>query len=287
MGTLSDAVLRERARRLRDAVEPICGNVYFAPEAQAGYAEYGLSWWPGYFGSRGACLGRVPGAVVASAFGVFNPAIVVPAVDEAWAKAGPAALLSARERGAVASLTRILGADPPGAERATELLRRGADAAGFEGRSLFAGLRSLGWPGTVLGDLWRSCDLVREHRGDTHIAAWTAAGLFPVEAQLLIELWWRMPARVYTRTRGWSEEAMDEGYTSLKDKGIVDASNEFTPAGVSFREAVEWATDAGERSVLEAIGDDFDELLELLTPWAEAVVAAKGYPTDPRTVTRI
>jgi hypothetical protein len=287
MGTLPDAVLRERARRLRDAVEPICGNVYFAPEAQEAYSEYGLSWWPAYFGSRGACLGRVAGEVVASAFGVFNPAIVVPAVDEAWAKAGPAALLAARERGAVASLARILGPEPAGAARATAVLRRGADAARFEGRTLFAGLRSLGWPGTLLGDLWRACDLVREHRGDSHIAAWTAAGLSPVEAQLLIELWWRMPSRVYTRTRGWSEQDMDTAYASLQDKGIIDSSLAFTEDGVSFREAVEWATDAGERSVLEAIGEDIEELLALLTPWAEAVVAAKGYPTDPRTVTRI
>jgi hypothetical protein len=167
------------------------------------------------------------------------------------------------------------------------VLRRGADAARFEGRTLFAGLRSLGWPGTLLGDLWRACDLVREHRGDSHIAAWTAAGLSPVEAQLLIELWWRMPSRVYTRTRGWSEQDMDTAYASLQDKGIIDSSLAFTEDGVSFREAVEWATDAGERSVLEAIGEDIEELLALLTPWAEAVVAAKGYPTDPRTVTRI
>ena len=39
-----------------------------------------------YFCSRGSLLGQVPGDVVASAFAVFNPSVVVPAVIRTSAK---------------------------------------------------------------------------------------------------------------------------------------------------------------------------------------------------------
>jgi hypothetical protein len=79
---------QERARRLRNAVEPVAAGVYFAPEAHAAYAALGFAGSPisqdgvarpdlkGYFTSRGACMGQVPGEVVAAAFGCFNPKVV-------------------------------------------------------------------------------------------------------------------------------------------------------------------------------------------------------------------
>src|SRR5215217_5355584 len=107
---MDDQRIRQISRRLRDLVEPIAANVYFAPEAQAAYATLRLGYLPGYFCSRGACMGQVPGEVVVAAFGVFNPAIVLPAVDEGWAKTDAATILEARRLGATTALTRILGA---------------------------------------------------------------------------------------------------------------------------------------------------------------------------------
>ena len=51
-------------------------------------------------------------------------------------------------------------------------------------------------------------------------------------------------------------------------------------------ELVELATDRQERPIIEAIGDDLPELLELLAPMVDAILAGKGYPGDPRTRTR-
>src|SRR5215468_12126669 len=105
---MGDDDLRSVARRLRDLVEPIAANVYFAPEAAAAYEALGVEGFaPGYFPSRGGCLGQAPGEVIAAAFGVFKPAMVTEATDVAWARTDAAAMLSAREEGAVASLTRI------------------------------------------------------------------------------------------------------------------------------------------------------------------------------------
>jgi hypothetical protein len=294
---VNDETLRRRARILRDLAEPIGANVYFAPEAHAAYAECGLgapsagrpSTSAAYFASRGACLGQAPGPVVAAAFGVFKPAVVTAAIDEAWATTDAVSLLAARERGAVASLTRIFGDDTTIAAaipRATELLRRATDAApAGEARALYSGLRSLGFPGTTIGDLWRACDLVREHRGDSHIIAWVGGGLDPVQATISTELWWRLPLRSYVRTRGWTEEEIDAALDRSRASGLMDG-DEFSPAGEALRAEIEWVTDRQERPVIDALGDDADELFGLLAPMTEAVVAAKGYPGNPRDRTR-
>jgi hypothetical protein len=290
MSGLTDTDIRRVARPLRDLVELVCANVYFAPEAHERYAALGLDYAPGYFASRGGCLGHPSGEVVAAAFGVFKPAVVKVAIDEAWSKTDPATILAAREDGAVASLTRIYGpalagVGEAGVQRATELLFRCADAATGEGRALFSGLRSLGRPDTLLGDLWRAADLVREHRGDSHIIAWASHGVDAVEATLTTELWWRLPMGSYVKTRGWSDDEIARAIERLRGDGIVER-DEFTPAGEHLRSEIEWATDRQERAVVEALGGDSAELFALLTPLAETMIAAKGYPRDPRLMTR-
>ena len=143
---------RERARRLRNAVEPVAAGVYFAPEAHAAYEALGFDGSPlvskdgiarpelkSYFTSRGACMGQVPGEVVAAAFGVFNPKFVVPGVAAGWQITSRAAILQAREQAATAMLARVLGEQPEGLGRVTDLLRRAADAAPWAGRPIYGG----------------------------------------------------------------------------------------------------------------------------------------------------
>ncbi|HEY1278951.1 MAG TPA: hypothetical protein VGF22_04710 [Acidimicrobiales bacterium] len=287
---MGDDDLRSVARRLRDLVEPLAANVYFAPEAAAAYEGLGVKGFgPGYFASRGGCLGDVPGEVVAAAFGVFKPTLVKECIDAAHRRADATAMVAAREQGAVASLTRILGADDDamaGVPRATELLQRAATAAPpGEGRALYSGLTALGYPGTPIGDLWRACDLVREHRGDSHIIAWVGHGLDPIQANITTELWWRLPLRSYVRTRGWSEDEIDGAVERLRERGLVEDET-FTVDGEALRADVELCTDRQERPIVEALGDDAEQLLRLLTPMTDAVIATKGYPRDPRTLTR-
>jgi len=282
---VTDEDVRATSRHLRDVVEPIAANVYFAKEAQEGYGELGLGYIPGYFCSRSACMGRVPGEAVVSAFGVFNPDIVLPAIDEGRAKTDVESLLAAREHGAIASLERILGGVPDSAARATEILRRAADAATCEGHPLFAGLRSLGFPGSTTGDLWRAADLVREHRGDSHTCAWVSHGVDATEITLLTELWWRLPLNSYVRTRGWTSDQTDDAIDRLRERGLVEGDG-FTPAGQELRASIEEATDRQERAIVTAIGDDADELFALLAPWSKAIVDSGGYPSDPSSLTR-
>ncbi len=281
-GAVND--LHTAARNLRNVVEPIAAGVYFAPEAQEGYRALGLDYFQSYFCSRGACLGRAPWSVIAAAFAAFKPAAVRDAVTAGWERSGPEELLAARERGATAQLERLLGdvADPARIDRATAILRRGTDGVDASGRVLYAGLSQLEFPTTPFGALWHAADLVREHRGDGHIAAWIPH-VDSTEITVLTELAWGIPPRSYVFTRGWSEEDVDAAYGRLTDRGLV-AGTALTDAGRTLREQIERTTDRSVRAVIERIGDDLDELLALLDPWADTIVTGGGYPASPKNL---
>jgi hypothetical protein len=286
--------LSARARRLAAAIEPVAAQVYFSPECHAEYEALGFGPSPmttehgvqlpdgaAYFTSRGSALGQAPGELVASAFAVFNPAVVVPAVAHGWSLTDAPTIAAARTRGATGQLVRILGEQPAGIERATELLARAGDDLGPEGRPLYAGLLALGRPGDPMGDLWRLADRLREYRGDAHTAAWTSAGLDAVEVGLLTELYWGLPMGSYIRTRAWSHDQLEAAKQRLRQRHLLDG-DAFSAEGRAVREAIEQATDQQCRPMVEALGHDLDELVGLLEPWGAAIRDAGGYlPAGP------
>lgn len=278
------------ARRVWELVEPIAAAAYFAPETHEAYTPLGFQGSGGesngvqypdgvaYFISRGACLGKVPGEVIAAAFGVFKRPMVVAAVARGWEICDePGAVLKARADGTTAGLERAFGGEPAGLGRATELLRRAADAAPGEGRHLFSGLQSLDWPGTPVGDFWRAADLVREHRGDSHIAAWIAADLDACEVGVITDLWRGGAIKSWVRSRGWTEDELDAAIDRLRARGLLDG-DAITPAGWELREDVDAATDAMESRVIDALGDDLGELDRIVAPLADRAIAARLYP---------
>ncbi len=279
----------KNARRLRNVVEPVAAGVYFAPEAHAAYQALGFEGsaaaadgvarpeLKSYFTSRGACMGQVPGETVASAFGCFNPKVVVPAVAAGWQITTRDAILTGRERGAVAMLQRILGEDPKGLDRVTDLLRRAADTAPWAGRAVYSGLRSLPVPVSPMGAMWRAADLVREHRGDSHVIAWAVGGTDAIEVLLLTEQWWGLPARSYAPSRGWQAGDMDAGFERLERRGLMKGE-QLTDAGRAFREEIEVRTDELERPLIDTLGDDLDELVEHLDAWSDAIITGGSYP---------
>lgn len=277
------------SRRLRDVLEPLVGSVYFAPECHKAYEALGFGPSPAragdvelpdgaaYFTSRGSVMGQVPGEVVAAAFGVFNPAVVVPAVTMGWGLTDAATIGSARTAGAIAQLERILGPAPDGLARATEILRRLTADLHPQGRPLYSGVLAQGPPDTPLGELWWLGDLLREFRGDSHTIAWVGAGLDAIEIGLLSELWIGLPMKTYVRSRAWSTEQLTAAQDRLRDRGLVEGDG-FTEAGRALREDVETTTDRQLAGVVGALGDDADELTTLLAGWSRQVIAAGGYP---------
>jgi hypothetical protein len=287
---LSDQDVSARARRLARAIEPVAGQVYFSPECHEGYAALGfnpspakaggvaLPDGPAYFCSRGSVLGQVPGELVASAFAVFNPAVVVPAVAYGWTLTDAPTIAAARTNGAMRQLQRILGSKPDGVDRAEELLERANGPLRPEGKPLYAGMLAQPRPDEPIGRVWRLADRLREYRGDAHTASWTTAGFDATEIGLLSELFWGLKMRTYIRTRAWSESELDAAEARLDERGLT-ADGAFTDAGRAAREAVEAATDRHCRPIVEALGDDLDDLLGVLEPWGAAIRAGGGYLT--------
>ncbi len=279
------------ARQLGSVLEPFVGQVYFSPECHQAYEALGFDAsareiggvampdGPAYFTSRGSVLGQVPGTVVAATFGVFNPEVVVPCVELGWSKTDAATICQARTDGAVGQLRRILGDEPEGLERVNELLARAVEPLRPEGRSLYAGIASLGIPDDPLAAAWRRGDMLREYRGDSHVAAWVSAELDATEIGLLTELYWGLALRSYSRTRAWTDEQFDAATERLESRGLI-ADGGFTEAGRALREDIEVRTDVQMRPAIDALGDDAEELFALLGPWGEQIRAAKGYPSS-------
>jgi Helix-turn-helix family len=271
--------LHETARKLRNLVEPIAAGVYFAPEAQQRYEGLGLNYFEGYFCSRGACLGKAPWTVICAAFGAFKPAVVEQAVTGGWSKTDAEPMLAARRDGAIDQLNRLLGEPGPEVKQATEILFSLTEGVDPSGRMLYSGLSALPVPEDPMGRLWRAADLVREHRGDGHIAAWISR-TDSCEITVMTELMWGLQPGAYVFTRGWSAEEVDAARAHLKERGLLDGDGQLTEAGSAFRAEIEHNTDLAEREVIDRLSDRADELFSLLRPMSKTIVENGGYPVD-------
>jgi hypothetical protein len=276
-----DDELHRIARRLRDAVEPIAAAVFFAPEAQERFEALGLNYFEGYFCSRSACLGAAPWQVVAGVFAAFNPAVVEQAVTGGWRKTDPASLVEARLAAARDQMRRMVGEPGDDVVKAADILLSLTDDVDVSGRAMYAGLRGLPVPGAddPYGRLFRAAELVREHRGDGHIAAWIGH-VDSAEISALSELWWDIPAGSYIWTRGWDEAAATAARERLTARGLLDEAGAATAAGRDLREEIERDTDLSQRQVVTRLRDRADELFPLIEPVAEALTGPGGYPAD-------
>jgi hypothetical protein len=265
------------ARRLRDAAEPVAMHPVWSRRTNEHLAGLGLDFLTSYVGGRAAVLGAVRPAVAACAFAWFEPTVVAAVVEAAWTVLPPAELLAAREQATVQSLREVLGDDDP--TEVADLLADAAAAADGTGRPLFTGVRDRGRPDDPVHRLWWACELVREHRGDSHVAAANAAALGPVEMNVLTELWIGMPLLSYASTRVWGPDALEAAVASLRRRGWV-ADDVLTDAGRAARDAVEAATDAQEEAVVQALGERLDEVCGRLDGWGERCVTAGAFPAD-------
>lgn len=274
------------ARRTWRTLEPIHGMVYFVPEGAEIYAGLGLGDdRSGYFASRAAALGPAPAEVVIATFYNFCPDLVRRVIPAAWEKASPADIAAARLEVVDRALRRLLGSDAvESAEmaEAADLARRAAAAASDDlaGRPLFAAHASLDWPAAPHLVLWHAQTLLREYRGDGHIAALLLAGLDPVESLVSHAATGDVPAGVLRATRAWPEADWDAGVARLSERGYVTAGDgdlALTDAGRAVRQEIEDRTDAAATRPYRALGEDgCQRLRQLGRPFAQAVVSAGG-----------
>src|SRR4051812_3426836 len=249
---MDEASLRRSARTLAATIEPVVGQVFFAPECHAAYEQLGFNPSPGsfgngvaapdgaaYFTSRGSLMGQVAPHVVAAAFGVFKPAAVAAGVTFGWTCTDAPTIFVARRSGAVAQLERVLGRAPDAIDAVNDALLRAVDALHEPGRPLFAGLRSQ-WddPSDRWTRFFHLGDMLRECRGDAHVCAWSTAGVDAVEIGLLTEAYMGLPLRTYIRTRGWNDAELDAAANQLTARGWL-AGDALTDSGRAAREDIE------------------------------------------------
>lgn len=272
-----------QARALWRLVEPLHAVVYFAPEPLAALDAAGYrGFWMGYFAGRAAPLGAVGADVVHAAFYNFAYERVAKALPAAWDFAPPEAALRAREHGAVAALRRQLAeaAEGPAVARAAELASRAAAAVPLAGRVLGAANHALPVPEQPLARLWHAATVLREHRGDGHIAALLAAGIGGRESHVFHAAASGAPRRTYELARDFTDDEWTRLYTALRDRGLA-GSDGLTPHGARLKAQIEDQTDRLAAPAYDALtAAEREELISALRPLTRAVVAAGEIPLD-------
>jgi hypothetical protein len=271
----------ETARRLFNRFEPVHAVTYFSPEARSAYEAVGFrGFWMAYFAARSAPLGNVPAPVVTAIFYNFAPAHVARALPDAWEFGSPADALRARERSAVAALDRCgLTADET-TTTAARLLEKAARNAPLEGRPLFAANLAQPWPEEPVAKLWHACTLLREQRGDGHVALLAAAGLSGRESNVLHCAADRVPREFIVRSRQYDDAEWQACVERLAERGVLDAATgALTPEGAALKQQLEATTDRLALAAFDALDDDELELLfRTLTPLTRKVLGGGDIP---------
>jgi catechol 2,3-dioxygenase-like lactoylglutathione lyase family enzyme len=268
------------ARRMFDLVEPIGVIPYSADEPNEAMFALGFTnYWDTYFAGRAAPLGSsVPAAVVHALFYNFGPGEVARHIPKVWGTTTPEAAIAARQQGCVKALRRILGdlVDTRDFSRAVELLTRAATSAPLEGRPMYAALRTLPIPEEPVARLFHAASLLREHRGDGHIAALMAEGIGGLEAHVMLALDLGIPAPTFGRIHHLPPALLTDLVDTMKARGLVTDEKTFTPAGRQVKNRVETLTDelaSAPYEVLETA--ELDQLIAALEPLAQKLVAAQ------------
>lgn len=275
--TSSEAVstLAHRCWRTLDTIHV---PVYFVPETTAAYAELGIRPRAGYFVSRSAAMGAVSPEVTIATFYVFSPDLVRHVMRGCWELASPEQVQQARRHGVGQALHRALG--DPDVTEAVELARELCEGFEPHGRALYAAHAALPWPDEPLLALWHAATLVREHRGDAHMAALLLSGLDPVESLITDGIASGRTA-FFRQTRGWSEEEWAAGEQRLRERGILAADGTVTDVGQRRREHIEQRTAHATEPAWRRFGvDRAARLLELTRPLARTIADGDLLPNS-------
>jgi hypothetical protein len=271
-------------RRANSATNPLHSLVYFAPETEQQLTAVGLE--AGrmcYFAGRAAPMGAVGPGVVTATFYNFSPALVAQGIPRAWELASPAAVIGARFAAADAALRRLLGPDLVASAdlpRMAGLVREAAAACTPEGRPLYAGLAELDWPQGPVLEMWHGITLLREYRGDGHIAALVAAGLSGLEALVTHTATGKGFLPDFARSsRGWSQADWDAAAGRLAARGLLGPDGALTAAGHEVRGHVERETDRMAAPPWQHLGDErTEDVVRIGRAMTSAVMSAGAFP---------
>ncbi len=253
--------------------------VYFVPEAPEEYAALGITGAGGYFASRAAPMGAVPDDVVIATFYNFSPLAVTEAMAGVWEAASPESWEAARLRAVGRAMQRV-GAELSTAQigEARSLIDSVVGGLDLGGKPLAAANASVALPEEPMVALWQQLAIVREWRGDVHIALLVVNEIDPCECLVLSTGTGRFPLRIAQVTRRWDEGQWAAAVARLAERGWVAEDGSVTPLGVAERDRLEDDTDRLCASIWRPVGDaGAARLSELIEPIHAAMDAAGTY----------
>jgi hypothetical protein len=271
--------MNSMARRMFELVEPIGVIPYSADEPNETMFALGFTnYWDTYFAGRAAPLGLAPAEVVDALFYNFAPGEVARHIPKVWQTTTPEAALAARQAGCTQALRRVFGdhVETPGFARATDLLTKAAISAPYEGRPMYAALLALPVPDDVVTRLFHAASLVREHRGDGHIAALMIEGVGRLEAHVFLALDMGMPAEKFGRIHHLPATQIAAVIAGMRDRGLIGADGWLSEQGRAVKERFEALTDDLAAKPYECLEpDELNELMSLLEPLAALLLTAQ------------
>lgn len=277
-------VMKTPARQLFEAVEPIHTAVYSHPQALAGYPELGLtSYWMGFLASRAAALGPVGPRVVTAAFYGFAPAMVAQHVPACWDLATPAAILAVRTRLAAEALAGPAAASGLDIEAVAKELVAAVGRLSFEGRTLAAAHASLPVPDEPLAAVWWGATVLREHRGDGHVAALLTYGISPLEGHVLRVAAGEITQEVLAPRRGWTDSEWSAARLGLFARSLMTEDGLLTDDGAMLRSVLEHTTDTAAGPGWWALGggDASNDVITRLAALAAQISPAPWATSHP------
>jgi len=261
------------------AINLVHRMVYFVPEAGEEYGALGVNGAGGYFGSRSAPMGAVPDEVIIATFYNFSPLAVTASMPGVWEAASPQSLQAARFRVVQRALERVgatLSADE--IAEARSLIDPVVAALDHGGKPLAAANASVALPDDPIVALWQQLTVVREWRGDVHIAVLVTNELGPCECLVFQVSTGRFPLRIAQVTRRWTDDQWAAAVDWLAGRGWLAADGTPTTAGVEERDRLEGETDRLCASIWDPVGDaGAARFAELILPIHNAVHAAGTY----------
>src|SRR4051794_1120922 len=276
-----DQAMSSVARRMFELVEPIGVIPYAADEPNEAMFALGFTnYWDTYFAGRAAPLGRVPAELVDALFYNFAPGEVARHIPKVWQTTTPEAALAAREKGCVKAVRRIIGdhVDAPAFARAAELLLRAATTAPIDGRPMYAALRAIPIPDDVVARFFHAASLLREHRGDGHIAALRIERVAGLEAHVLYALDMGMPAEKFGRIHHLPPAQLGAVIEGMRDRNLIGDDGWLSESGRAVKQRVEALTDDLAAKPYESLEpDELDELVATLEPLATLLLAAQDW----------
>ncbi|MFJ2746884.1 hypothetical protein [Streptomyces sp. NPDC087297] len=268
------------------AINPLHATIYFSPDLAKELAALGVTDPVAVnLASRAAAMGAVGPGTVTATFYNYRHDLLARHLPAVWDTATPEQVLAARLRAADSTLRRLLGpetVESPEMAEAADLAMRATEGCTRHARTLYAAHADLPVPEAPHLRLWHATTLLREHRGDGHLAALLLAALDPVEALVSHTATGRgMTAKWIKAIRGWEQSDLDAATGRLRERGILDADGELTEEGKAVRERLEAETDRLDAAPYEHLGEQgLARLAELGSGFVTKAIGAGAFPRD-------